>query len=330
MIQPPPTLCQNCQLYEFTTLVEAFVALLQARVWEGGRWRHFRLRACHRVVCMQLTVGNNWNTILYPLIDATSWWTACYFIVYRVRLAGTREGGKSRLQCTIKHLRTSPPPPTPHPLPQFTMTDAVVSLIEAVMIEAFQAAQLSKEGEKADTGRLAEAVRRESISRGHAPLMSPLAPSPGLPGGGLLERLQAELFADVAAAEAQDEDGGGPNADVLAGLDSLLDGESGQGGASARVVVGIPRSELALLAKALRGHERSLERRQAGSALLSVPVPAPAPVPASSVARAMEMTEMTPRAAASAGNVSARLGNIQEEVGGAPPSGTLAHVQQWA
>jgi hypothetical protein len=54
-----PLLCQNCQLYAFNSLIEAWLALLQ------------------------LTVGNNWNSILYPLIDGSSWWAAWYFILYR-------------------------------------------------------------------------------------------------------------------------------------------------------------------------------------------------------------------------------------------------------
>lgn len=145
---------------------------------------------------------------------------------------------------------------------QFTMTDAVVSLIEAVMIEAFQAAQLSRAGEEAEKGRLAEAVRRESMVGGDD-MPDFASPSLTAPPVGELDKLQAELFADVAAAEAQADVGDGPSPTAGSGWDGT------------RVVVGIPRSELALLAQALRGHEQSLDRRNRGVAQ-PPPVPAPA------------------------------------------------------
>lgn len=257
---------------------------------------------------MQLTVGNNWNSILYPLIDATNWWTSWYWIVYRVR-------GPVCVLCGALPRLTAPAFAT---LPQFTMTDAVVSLIEAVMIEAFQAAQLERAGEEAEEGRLAEVVRRESMVGGDD-VPSFALPSLSAPPVGELDKLQAELFADVAAAEAQAEVGDGQNR------------EAGGGWDGARVVVGIPRSELALLAQALRGHELSLDRRNRGGVVrepsaavrtgpLAAPLLPPIPSPPE-----MELQPTSHRAAAQA----AAAAGASEGAAGAPLSARPL-VKEWA
>lgn len=116
-------LCQQCQLYAMDTFPRAWLAILQ------------------------VSVGNNWNSIFYPLITAVGTrWAAVFWVAYR-----------------------------------FFMTDILMNIIEGVMLEAYSRYDEQKE-EDSNMQRLEDVQQRSNTAAAAASVSA--GPYGGGGGGG--------------------------------------------------------------------------------------------------------------------------------------------------
>jgi hypothetical protein len=191
-------LCQNCQMWSYETFPLAWLALLQ------------------------LTVGNNWNSILYPnIIGVGTRWAAWYFMLYR-----------------------------------FFMTDVFMNVIEGVMIETYCRREEELEREK-EAMRLAQV----DVACPSAPL-TPASPAPTATASSINSvaspvparigiTWRHELF-DEISAEDNAEDLLSPR------LTPKLPPRQPSTPSSSKVI-GVTSEELQLLEAALRKQEARLE-----------------------------------------------------------------------
>jgi hypothetical protein len=161
----------------------------------------------------------------------------------------------------------------------FTVTDAIMSLIEGVMIEAFEASEEAAAA-AAEQARLAKAIDGTAAKPGAA------GPTSGTDAS---DRWQRELFADVAAAELQasspmaKHSGVGASAaathpdGTLPHLPVPSSNTASTGSSLRPAFVGVDADDLALLEAALRSHEARLEsqhrRAAAAAAAASAAIP---------------------------------------------------------
>jgi len=193
--------CQQCQMHSLASFPLSWLALLQ------------------------LTVGNNWNDVLYPNMKGIGTrWAGLFFVLYR-----------------------------------FFMTDVYMNIIEGVMIETYSRREeevaLSKEEAKV------EAMLAQGRTEGGEPATARSGGVRYRPE--LFEELttdESDVARRVAATPRGGAAGGRSAPSTPGGAATARGGGGAVGPDEDSGVIGISREELALLERALRRHEAALAR----------------------------------------------------------------------